>query len=381
MPDEFQLGSRGTANDLRDRISEFLADDDDRRSATISLDSAAPTSIRERLGGETVATQSSDRDGFGREKLTETERKTLKRTTGFEWQQHGFEAMAAKAALQAKGVTDWTNYYEPGEGVESSLGKLRQGKQMAAQTGAPAAIGGDYTDEEDIGNAGRRAKQSEQAQAGRVRSAKRPALVDLDTGARGFLQEEQRFTDDLFDISFTETDPFGRPEATGRDADLLRDRHEQRSDRAQTLDEQKQAPVTRDPLEWSANVDEFDFPGIDTLDPEQKHNARSKKAKQVDESRSAPLASSPTEWANDMDSLDLPGVDAPKDAGSGGPSPTSSGIGTGFDSEPADSLPKTSGAETGSRDAFAELDDAMAGRNEALGDVEKDLDDLGSLDF
>jgi len=37
-----------------------------------------------------------------------------------------------------------------------------------------------------------------------------------------------------------------------------------RSERSQRLDEQRDAEVTTDPLQWASSPDEYDFPGVDT---------------------------------------------------------------------------------------------------------------------
>jgi len=308
-----EFGSRQAANEIRSRVSEYRHESDDKRTRTVVLKDSAPNSIIRRVESEALGSETSDRQSYGKAKLSERERESLKRQhRTFSWQQHGFEAMAVKAAVQAQGVTEWQDYYEPGESVESALAKVREAKSSATQTRASQGIGGTRTDQEETGNRGRRARQAERAQSGRVKSAKEPALLDQDTDAIDFLREEQRFDDDIFDIAFSQSDSFGRPVGSGRDYETLTERHESRSERAQELDEQKHAPVTRDPLKWAQNPDEYDYPGIDTLNPEKKHNSRSERAQEVDENEQAPLADSPAQWANNMDAFDLPGIDTPQ---------------------------------------------------------------------
>ena len=313
MVTSVEFGSRKSANDMRDSVEDYLDESDSRVEKTIRLKESTPDRILQRVESEALGSQSSDRQSYGKAKLSDSERESLKRQhRNFNWQSHGFEAMSVKAGMQAQGVTEWMDYYEPGEGVESALSKVRDAKSGARQTRASQGIGGTRTDQEETGNRGRRARQAERAQAGRVDSAKEPALLNQDTEAIDFLREEQRFDDDIFDIAFSQNDSFGRPMGSGRDYQTLRERHEQRPERAQELDEQKHAPVTRDPIKWSQNPSEYDYPGIDTLNPSKKHNSRSEASRESDESELAPIADSPAEWAEDMDQFDLPDVDTPE---------------------------------------------------------------------
>jgi len=314
----YEFGSRQAANQFRDRAGEqYLQPDDSRVEKTVRVSGNAPDSIQQRAESAALGSQTSDREGAGRAKLTEKEKETLRRTTSFTWQQNGFEAMAVKAAVQSKGVTEWQDFYEPGEGVESALRKVRDAKGGAAQSAANTAIGGRRMDAQEQDNIGRRARQTERAQAEQVGRAKAPAVVERDSDAIGFIREEQQFGGDVFDIAFSETDRYGRPVGSGSDMSLLEERNQQRSQRARTVDEQKSANVTRDPIAWSQSPNTLDFPGIDTIDPEKTHAARSERAQEKDESELAPRADTPAEWAADPDEFDWPGVDTPPAMGLG----------------------------------------------------------------
>ncbi len=306
------FGSRGEANEYRDRVDEFRAESDDRRKKTLELVEDTPEQIIERLQERAFASRSDD-GGLGgvMAELSRGEKAALeKQHRGFEWQQHGFGAMRAKGALEARGVTDWMNYYEPGEGTEGALKNLNQGKNQAQQTRAPTAIEQDYTDMEEMAGNDRVRRQSERMRADQVKSAKRAAIVDVDPDAREFLEEERRFEDDLFDISFG-PDDLGLFTAKGSDAELAHDRMQQRSAHARLMDRLRSGTITTDIMQWAANPSEYDYPGVDTLDPELKHSKRSKRAREVDERELAPRAASRREWASDMDDFDLPGVDTP----------------------------------------------------------------------
>jgi len=302
-----EFGSREAANEMRDRVGQYLSRTDDRREATVRLKSSTPDNIMERVKEASFKSREQRAKGAGKAKLSDKEQKSLKRQHDtFSWQQHGFEAMSAKAALQSEGVTEWQDYYEPGEGVESALAKVREAKSGAQQSRASIGVGGVRSDTDEQRNTGRRSRQAERASAERVKSAKAPAILDDDTDAREFLQEEMAFGNDPFDVSVK-----GRREATGRDVELVEERHQQRSERAQFVDETEAAPASSNPLEWSAHPDQYDFPGVDTIDPDVVQAARSERAKEVDANNRAPVAESAEQWANNPDEFDLPGVDTP----------------------------------------------------------------------
>lgn len=304
-----EFGSLDAARDVRNRIGQFLKPSDKGNEKTVRIKSNIPDSILERVQEQAFQSRDERVTGAGKSDLTQAEQDTLKRTTGFNWQAHGFEAMAVKAAMEQEGVTEWVDYYEPGEGVQSARSKLRQGKQQAMNTRASTAVEGMRTDQGEIGNAGRRARQAERASADRVASAKSPAIVEQDAEAVDFLREEQQFGNDPFDIT---TDLEGRNmSASGRDVELVEERNQQRSDHARLMDDLQVAEITTDPLEWSQNPTEYDFPGVDTLEPEKVHQRRSGQAQEIDNDERAPLADSRREWASAPDQYDWPGVDTP----------------------------------------------------------------------
>lgn len=330
MAQAVEFGSKQAANDFRDRVADYLAASDDRRSKTVTFGKGTPESILSRAETQGFTTRKAASGGAGMSKLSPRERESLKRQhRTFSWRKYGFEAMRAKAALERKGVTEWQDYYEPGEGVAGALKNLEASKGQVASTGASLGVGGDYTDEEEISGVRQQQAQVERASAGQVDRAK-PSAFRGDRGAIGFLREEERFDDDLYDIYYGDVDEYGRPLPSGRDYEELQDVHEERGPRSVALDNMRHAPVTRDPLQWAADPTHYDFPGLDTLDPELVHESRSARAQGMDESRSAPLADSPEQWAADPGHLDLPGVDAPSSTGFSAPSTGQAGLGGGM---------------------------------------------------
>lgn len=303
------FGSRTEANEIREKASAFLDSRDDRRKKTVRLSGDVPERIVDRLESEAFASQESDGPNAGMSQLSESERATLARSSGFQWQEHGFQAMRAKAALEAKGATEWTDFYEPGEGATGAVQNLRQSKKRSASTGSSIGVGGQRTDEEEM-TSRRQRRQVERAQSADVDRAIVPAFSG-DEDAIGFLREEEQFgSGDLFDISLRSADA-----PAGRDYERLEGAHAERSKRARRVDERRSARVTRDPLEWAANPGRVDFPGIDTVSPEKIHARRSKRARKQDEREFAPIADSRQQWAANPDRYDWPGVDVPRSYG------------------------------------------------------------------
>lgn len=304
-----EFGSLDAARDVRSRIGQFLKASDKGNEKTVRIESNIPDSILERVKESAFESREERVTGAGKAQLSQAEQDSLKKTTGFNWQDHGFEAMAVKAAMQQEGVDTWIDYYEPGEGVQSARSKLREGKQRGMQTRASAGIEGMRTDQEDIGNMGRRAQQAERASAERLQSAKAPAIVEQDADAIGFLREEQQLGNNPFDVS---ADLEGRNmSASGRDVELVEERNQQRSEHARLMDDLKTAEVTTNPVTWSQNPAEYDFPGVDTLEPEKVHERRSEQAQAKDNNELAPLADDREQWASAPDQYDWPGVDTP----------------------------------------------------------------------
>jgi len=302
-----EFGRLDAANEMRDKVAQYLSRTDKRNEKTVRLESSTPDRVIERVKEAAFGSREQRAKGAGKAELTDKERESLKRQhSNFSWQQHGFQAMAVKAALQSEGVTEWMDYYEPGEGVDSALAKLRSSKGNAVNSRASIGAESMRTDTDEMRNTGRRSKQAERVSSDRVDSAKRPAIVEQDEAATDFLQEEMEFGGDPFDVSVQ-----GRREASGRDVELVEERHEQRSMRAQRQDEMEAAPTTSNPLKWSANPDQYDFPGVDTIDPDVVQDTRSERAREMDANQRAPIAESAAQWANNPDEYDLPGVDTP----------------------------------------------------------------------
>lgn len=262
-----EFGSRKAANDFRDRASEWLAADDSRRRKAVKLKRGAPAHVRRRGEEEAFTTRREGRSSSGMAELSEQERRTLERTQDtYSWQQHGFEAMRAKAALQQQGATDWMDFWEPGEGAEGAMKNLRRAKERSARTGAGIGVESRRTDEEELMGQQRRRRQGEAVMGEQLSGARRAAILEEDPDAMAFLEREREVAD-VFDLSFSTR---GRePKPLGETGELVEDRHEMRSPTARAVDRAKEAPKTRDPLKWSQAPNQWDFPGVDTVDPDR----------------------------------------------------------------------------------------------------------------
>jgi len=301
-----KFGSLNSANNFRDKVSQYVDMQDDRRTTTVKLQGSTPDNLIERARDKAdQSRQERTQESAGQVELGEGEKKTLKKTTGFNWQKHGFEAMRVKSAMQAEGVTEWQDFYEPGEGVASARSKLRNKKSSAGRTSI--GVGGERTDQEEIGNNQRRTAQSERVDAQAKKKAKEPAILEQDSDAQEFLETERMVGGDVFDITVGQGQS-----ASGRDMELLEERNEQRSEHARLIDDLQGAPTTDNPIEWANNPAHFDFPGVDTKDPETYHeHSRTPQAQAVDERERAPIADNVNEWFANPDELDWPGVDTP----------------------------------------------------------------------
>lgn len=385
-----EFGSRTVANDMRDKVEEYLSRADDRRELTVKLKSSTPDKIVERVKEEAFGSREQRSRGAGKAKLSDKEQRSLERQHDtFTWQQHGFEAMSVKAAMQEEGVTEWMDYYEPGEGVDSAIGKLREKKKSAQQHGASIGTESMRTDMEEVNNTGRRSNQAERAQAQQAKRAKRPAVVETDTEAIDFLREEQRFSDsDVFDITVSGQGP--TLDASGRDLDLLHERNEARSAHARLMDDLKAANITKDPIAWAQNPSSMDFPTVDTLKPEKVHDRRSERARDVDNQELAPVADTRQEWATNPDEFDWPDVDTPEDAddmdmlengdeigGMGGFGNAEGGTTDANPGEKADK-PGSSGGESRALDEMDDIDAMRIGKevSGSMNDMDKSLKDV-----
>lgn len=291
MP-KIEFGQRDVANSVRERLDGFRADSDDRRSTTVELKDAVPEEMIQRVREEAADSRQAEADKGGQVELSDRERKQI------DFSREGVNvpfARSVKGIADNEGVTDWLQFAD----LELSVDENRRVLKDASREERGRSGLGKSQEKRNIA----RAADNKQKRRQQAEGAKQPAL-EGDSNAAGFLREEQQFSGDLFDISLRSD---GSP--SGRDYERLEKAHESRPERAKRVDERRAAEVTRDPLKWAQNKSEYDYPGIDTVEPAELHAERSRKARRVDEEEQAPIADSRQQWALNSDQYDWPGVD------------------------------------------------------------------------
>jgi len=286
-----EFGQRDVANSVRERLDGFLAEDDSRVEKTVKLQDRVPDALVQRVREEAADSRQAEAQKAGQAALSDSERRRIDFTKD---RVNVPYARSVKGIADNVGVDDWVQYADFTLSVDENRRLL---KDAARQGGGDRGQG--ETAEQRALRKGQQAKTRRREQA---ESAKDPALRG-DSEAIGFLREEQRFEDELFDVSLRGAAP------SGRDYERLEEVHSERSERAQRVDERRSATVTPDPLTWAQNPAQYDYVGIDTVDPEELHAERSLEARSVDERRSAPIADSKEQWAQNTDTYDWPGVD------------------------------------------------------------------------
>lgn len=299
---EFQ--SRDEATAVANQYEEFVADSDDRRQATLRLSGDAPQDVLDRVTVEAADSRKAEAEKYGQMDLTDREKSRIDFT-----ETSVPEARAAKAVAFGKGVSNWTDYFDETLTVDENRGVFE------SASGDEAGYGRSDMSEAEID-----AKLSSGIRQFReqVNQAKRPALKG-DEGAREFLADEAGSTTAAFEVGVTTREvgggEFTVTDATGPDADKVKEINEERSKRALAIDNRRNATITTDPVEWADNPDRYDFPGVDNIQPEELHSQRSERSREMDENRTAERAPSVEAWARNPDEYDLPGVDTPLGGG------------------------------------------------------------------
>jgi len=304
MVTRIEFGSRDAANNIRNdsQFRGFLADSDDARTATVVLKDATPQPAVDEIVGAAADSKSHEANKAGQVDLTRRERNQI------DFSRSGMnvpKARSIKAIAQQEGVSDWIHRADFTLSVDENRRILKRGKRE----GGGQRGGRDRESDTEVDR--RLADAYQEQQQNELGRAKDFALLETDTEAQGFLSE-QGSVGDVFDVGFNRTDD-DRLEGYGEDYDRLEERHENRPERAQTLDEKQTAPVTRDPVQWTNNPGAWDFPGIDTVQPQELHEQRSDHAQAVDERDLAPIADTREQWAMHPDEYDWLGVDTPNE--------------------------------------------------------------------
>lgn len=302
------FGSQEAARQIREnpQFKGFLADADDARETTVRLKDATPQAALDEITGMAADSKSHEADKAGQVALTRKERKEI------DFSQPGVnvpKVRSIKGIATNEGVSDFLSFADLELTVDENREILRE-----AATEEKGRRGLGREDDSDAMVDKKLANAFTQQQNEELDRAKDFALVETDDDAQEFVSEQLGGIG-AFDIAFNREN--GRLMASGTDFDRLEQRHENRSERAQTLDEKKTAPITRNPIVWANNPSEYDYPGIDTVQPNRLHEQRSEQAQETDENELAPPADSKQQWALNPDQYDWPGVDTPPAMGLG----------------------------------------------------------------
>lgn len=303
MVEKVEFGDRTSAKQIRQnpKFKPFIADSDDARKATVELKENVPDRALQDISGEAADSLRHKAEEYGQAELSRSEKKRLDFT-----ETNVMHARSAKAIAQGKGVDDWTSFYDPQLSVDEHRGVFESAKK---DDRGRRGLGRDPNSE--ALQADRQARAHQQRQQGELPNAKRYAFQG-DRDAQSFVQERVDEPGgsfgDVFDMSFSRTDD-GRLQGSGRDFERLEERHEERSQRARTLDEKRTAQVTRNPFEWLNAPGRYDYPGIDTVQPAELNEKRSAHARAMDERDVAPIAPSKEAWAMHPGRYDWKGVD------------------------------------------------------------------------
>jgi len=234
---EVEFGQRQVANSIRERLSGFLADNDSRRSKTVELKDAVPDEMVQRVQEEAADSRQAEADEAGQASLSDRERKEI------DFSREGVNvpfARSVKGSAQNEGVTDWLQFADLNLTVDENRRVLAE----ASNEERNRSDLGKSQEKRDI----QRAADNKRKRRQQAEGAKQPAF-EGDSDAADFLRDEQRLEDDLFDINLRSGSG-----PTGRDFERLQEAHNNRSERAQRVDERRSAKVTRDPLKCGRRI-------------------------------------------------------------------------------------------------------------------------------
>lgn len=193
---EGDLVSLDLANSLRDDLidehgDDVLAPNDDRRETVVRLSEAAPADAARVLGDEATSAQ-AERQGHGQAELTPGE---LDRIDFSRENANVPNAMAAKAAIQAAGESDWTQYYDPeayAEDPAAHYDALTDDQSLGGTGPGSGGRGGSErldADEGELAGVGAAFDQASKYEQDLMEDAAE-AYADGDESAGEFLQDE-----------------------------------------------------------------------------------------------------------------------------------------------------------------------------------------------
>ena len=109
MTERIEYGSKDAADAARERHSEYLCTDDDRRLKTVAYSSDTPDSVLETERIEAADGRGERTDGPGQVPLSDSERKQIDFS---QKRANTAHARSVKGIAQSEGVEDWVSYYD-----------------------------------------------------------------------------------------------------------------------------------------------------------------------------------------------------------------------------------------------------------------------------
>lgn len=168
MSTDVEFGAKADADAIRDRFSEHLCSDDDKRLKTVTFSSDTPEGVLDRARNEALDSR-GERSRSHSTSLTPDEREKISELGGFDRTTTTASWASAKGVFAREGVTDQfdaalgslTDYDDPAEGAEEWVARARRDD---AQLGTKSVSGGARdVGEEDL--------QAEQQAADQARQA------------------------------------------------------------------------------------------------------------------------------------------------------------------------------------------------------------------
>ncbi|KAA9399667.1 hypothetical protein [Haloarcula sp. CBA1129] len=153
MTERIEYGSKDAADAARDRHSEHLCTDDDRRLKTVAwAENGTPEWVLEQERLEAADSRDDGGDDGGQVALSDTERDGIDFSKKRANVPH---ARAVKGIAQSEGVEDWTSYYDPTLTVDEHRDVMEQASRESGKRSA------DETTDEKAARAARSAQSNQ----------------------------------------------------------------------------------------------------------------------------------------------------------------------------------------------------------------------------
>jgi len=188
LTERIEYGSKDAADAARERHSEYLCTDDDRRLKTVAYSSDTPDSVLETERIEAADGRGERTDGPGQVPLSDSERKQIDFS---QKRANTAHARSVKGIAQSEGVEDWVSYYDGTLTVDEHREVMdKASRESGARSGEESA-------QEKAGRAARAAQSSRCDHARGHCENGDPEACEFLTQTCGYSEEEiGQFIDD-----------------------------------------------------------------------------------------------------------------------------------------------------------------------------------------